>query len=131
MRFAGWSYALLTLVMCLGLPATSRGKEPTVPIVRISRGAFEAADLEKVKAQLAASEKALAPELKKLRGLRHYWVAIDRESSTMVNVSVWDSLADAKQMDTLPAMQALAKEFIAMGVRFERPIVNLDVLWER
>ncbi len=48
----------------------------------------------------------------------------------MVNVSVWRSLADAKQMETLASMLALAGEFSKLGVNFERPIINYDVLWK-
>jgi hypothetical protein len=48
----------------------------------------------------------------------------------MINVSVWQSLAEAKQMETLAPMLALAKEFSQMGVNFERPIINYDVVWE-
>lgn len=102
-----------------------------MPVVRISRGSFAAADFDRISASLTASEKALAPGLAAMRGLRHYWAAIDRESSTMVNVSVWASLADAKQMESMAAMQDLAREFMAMGVQFERPILNFDALWER
>jgi hypothetical protein len=98
-------------------------------VIRISRGTFVAGDHDRIKEKLAASEKTLAPVLAKLPGLRRYYVAIDRESNTMVNVSVWDSLAHARQMDGLPAMQAMAKDFMATGVKFERPIINLDMLW--
>ena len=102
-----------------------------MPVIRISRGSFAAAEHDRVKERLAATEEALVGELAKLPGLRHYYVAIDRTSSTMVNVSVWDTLEDATQMDSLPAMQALAKDFVAMGVSFERPIINLAILWQR
>jgi hypothetical protein len=33
-------------------------------------------------------------------------------------------------MDGLVAMQSLAKEFIALGVEFERPILNHEIVWE-
>ena len=99
-------------------------------VIRISRGAFAPADHETVKARLVAADAALAPELKKLRGLRHYWAGIDAASGTLVNVSVWSSLADARQMDSLPAMQDLAREFMALGVTFERPIINYEMVWE-
>jgi hypothetical protein len=59
-----------------------------------------------------------------------YWVGIDRTTNTMVNVSVWASLADAKQMETLAPMLALAGEFVERGVVFERPIANYETLWE-
>jgi hypothetical protein len=47
----------------------------------------------------------------------------------MSNVSVWETLADAKQLDTLQAMLDLAQTFTAAGVRFERPITNHETLW--
>jgi hypothetical protein len=65
-----------------------------------------------------------------LNGCLHYFAAIDRESSSMVNVSVWRSLADAQQMQTLAPMRALAEEFTREGVRFERPIINYETLWQ-
>jgi len=48
----------------------------------------------------------------------------------MINVSVWDSLDDARQMDTLPEMAAAGKGFAAGGVQFERPIINYLTVWE-
>jgi hypothetical protein len=33
-------------------------------------------------------------------------------------------------MASLAAMNTLAKEFIALGVEFERPIVNYPALWQ-
>ncbi|HEY7558681.1 MAG TPA: hypothetical protein VIH18_28150 [Candidatus Binatia bacterium] len=101
-----------------------------MPVVRISRGTYAPAAHEKIRARLIAADALLAPELKKLRGMRHYYAAIDAASGTMVNVSVWDSLEDARQMDGLVAMQSLAKEFIALGVEFERPILNHEIVWE-
>jgi hypothetical protein len=37
---------------------------------------------------------------------------------------------DAKQMDTLVPMLALAGEFVKLGVVFERPITNYETLWQ-
>ena len=48
----------------------------------------------------------------------------------MVNVSVWDTIEHAQSMATLAEMSALAKEFIELGVEFERPITNYPVLWQ-
>jgi hypothetical protein len=33
-------------------------------------------------------------------------------------------------MGALPEMASLAKDFIELGVEFERPIVNYSVLWQ-
>lgn len=99
-------------------------------VVRISRGSFEPENYEKVKAKLDASQEVLVPSIKRLNGLLLFYAGIDPTSNTMINVSVWETLADAKQMETLAPMQALAGEFTQLGVRFERPIMNFDTLWE-
>jgi hypothetical protein len=99
-------------------------------IVRLSRGSFPADKMEEVRARLAASLGPLAAALAELRGLLHYYAAVDPVSCTMVNVSLWATLDDARQMETLAAMLALAREFIALGVTFERPILNYETVWE-
>ena len=72
---------------------------------------------------------SLIPAIRQLSGCLHYFAAIDRASSSMVNVSVWRSLADAQQMQTLGPMLALAEDFSREGVRFERPVINYETLW--
>lgn len=101
-----------------------------MPVVRISRGSFKPEDYERIKARLDASQQTLMPAIRTLSGCMHYWAAIDRAASTMVNVSVWKSPADAKQMDTVAPMLALAGEFVGLGVVFERPIANYETLWQ-
>lgn len=99
-------------------------------VVRLSRGSFPPEKYEAVRARLDAAKEQLIPAIRALRGCLHYWVAIDPVSNTMINVSLWETLDDAKQMDTLQPMQALAGEFIALGVTFERPITNSQMLWD-
>lgn len=101
-----------------------------MPVIRISKGAFPAESLERIRGMLDASQQSLVPAIRDLAGCLHYWAAIDPVTSTMVNVSVWTTLEDAKQMDGLAAMKALAGEFVAAGVQFERPITNYDGLWQ-
>jgi hypothetical protein len=100
-----------------------------MPVVRISRGSFAPQKYETIKARLDAAQSTLVPAIRQLAGCLHYFAAIDRESSSMVNVSIWRSLADAQQMQTLAPMLALAEEFTREGVRFERPIINYETLW--
>ena len=100
-----------------------------MPIVRISRGSFPPEKYEPIKARLDAAQESLVPAIRELSGCLHYFAAIDRESSSLVNVSVWRSLADAQQMQTLGPMLALAEAFTREGVRFERPIANYETLW--
>lgn len=99
-----------------------------MPVVRISTGRFDTARLAAVERLLAASETALREPLTRLAGLRHYYVGIDRASGSVTNVSVWDSVADAHQMDTLAAMLAQRPLLEAAGVSFE-PITNHETLW--
>lgn len=101
----------------------------TLPIVRVSRGRFDPGRYGEIKKELAASSLSLVPAIQALPGMLHYYVGIDAVTSTMVNVSVWDSLEHAQQMSTLAPMLALATAFRALGVEFD-PIANHETLWE-
>lgn len=105
-------------------------EEYSMAVLRISRSSFKPENYERVKARLDGSHQTLAPAVRNLTGCLHYWAGIDRTTGTMVNVSVWKSLEDAKQMDTLAPMLALAVEFTGLGVVFERPIANYELLWQ-
>jgi hypothetical protein len=99
-----------------------------VPIVRISKGSFDAGATADVERRLAESEAALREALEGLHGLVRYYVGIDRAGCQLTNVSVWESLADAHQMDTLQPMLAQRPILEAAGVTFE-PITNHETLW--
>ncbi len=98
-------------------------------VVRISLGRFDADKYDMIRQLLDQSQKTLIPAIRALKGNRAYYVGIDRENSAMTNVSVWETLDDAKQMASLQAMLDLAKTFVDAGVRFERPITNHETLW--
>jgi len=98
-------------------------------VVRISLGRFDADKYAIIRQLLDQSQKTLIPAIRALKGNRAYYVGIDRENSAMTNVSVWETLDDAKQMASLQAMLDLAKTFVDAGVRFERPITNHETLW--
>jgi hypothetical protein len=97
-------------------------------VVRISRGKFDLSDAAEAERLLAESEAALRAPLQELRGLVHYYVGIDRELGYVVNVSVWQTLEDAHQMDGLQAMVAQRPILEAAGVGFQ-PITNHETLW--
>jgi hypothetical protein len=101
---------------------------PQPVVVRLSRGAFAPEKGAEVRAKLAEGRASLEPAVRQLRGLLHYYVAVDESGSTMVNVSVWTGLAEAKQMDTLVPMLAQRAVFEKLGVRFD-PIRNYATLW--
>jgi hypothetical protein len=97
-------------------------------VVRISKGTFAADRLEEVRRLIDQSADPLIPALKRLRGLIYYHAAVDAETSTVVNVSIWTDLDAAKQMDTLAPMLAQRPILEAAGVRFDR-ITNYQPLW--
>ena len=98
------------------------------PVVRISQGFFEPQQYETVAAKLQEGRRTLEPALRALSGLLHYYVSIDPVSNSMVNVSIWESLQAARQMDTLQEMLAQRDIFVALGVKFQ-PIRNYPGLW--
>ena len=100
-----------------------------MPVVRVSLGRFDADRYDAVRSLLDDSRRTLIPAIRALPGNRGFHAGIDRANSAMTNVSLWDSLPDAWQLDSLQAMLDLAKVFVDAGVRFERPITNHDVLW--
>jgi quinol monooxygenase YgiN len=100
-----------------------------MPVVRISLARFDSDKFELVQKLLDQSQVTLVPAIRGLKGNIAYYVGIDRENNAMTNVSVWESLDDAKQMASLQAMLDLAGTFVEAGVRFERPITNHETLW--
>ncbi len=78
-----------------------------LPIVRISRGRFDAHRYEDIRKRLADARLTLIPAIQALPGMLHYYVGIDAETSTMVNISIWNCLEHAQQMSTLGPMLAL------------------------
>jgi hypothetical protein len=97
-------------------------------VVRISKGRFDPENAAAAERALAESERALRVPLTRLSGLLHYYVGIDRVNRQLINVSVWDSLASAHQMDTLPEMLAQRPILERAGVTFE-VITNHEMLW--
>jgi hypothetical protein len=118
-----------------GLPLATRaqeggGKDMAVPVVRVSLGTFDADKAAIIEAKLIESKAALESGIRAMRGNLGYYVGIDRKNNAMSNVSLWESVEAAEQMATFQAMNDLAATFIALGVRFQRPILNLTTLWE-
>jgi len=99
-----------------------------MPVVRISKGRFDPPNAARAERLLGESERVLRGALTRLSGLVHYYVGVDRANGQVTNVSVWDSLSDAHQMDTLPEMLAQRPILEAAGVTFE-VITNHETLW--
>ncbi len=112
--------------------AVARGeftkREECLMVVRISKGKFDITNVTAAERLLAESERSLLESLTQLPGLLHYYVGIDRVNGYLTNVSVWDSVEHAHQLDTLAAMLAQRPLLEAAGVRFE-VITNHETVW--
>lgn len=99
-------------------------------VVRVSLIDVPAERLDEVAKRLEDAAAELAG-IRKLRGLRTYVAGVDRRTSRLTNVSVWDSVEDAEQMSSFQPMLDLATEFSSIErVTFLPPIPNLEALWE-
>lgn len=100
------------------------------PVVRVSVLRCKPEQFPEIKRMMAASKTVLEEGIRRMRGLIHYYAGEDEAVSSLTNVSIWQSLADAKQMDTFQPMLALGKEFAAKGATFEQPIMKYLTLWQ-
>jgi hypothetical protein len=123
-------FPLLFGTMFRGISRVEEGPSMKAPVIRISIGKFDADKASIVEGKLQESRASLESGIRAMSGNIAYYVGIDRLNNAMHNVSVWESVSDANQMATFAPMLALGEEFAKQGVRFDRPILNCDTLWQ-
>ncbi len=101
-----------------------------MPCVRISILRCDADQFAELSQMMLDAEAVLAPGIRALPGLIHFYTGQDEATLSLSNVSVWQSLNEAKQLDTYQPMLDLGKTFVTKGARFERPILNHVTQWE-
>lgn len=101
----------------------------TLPVVRVSILRCEPEQFETLKEKMVEAESVLAPGIRRMKGLIAYFAGADEASSSLTNVSIWESESDARQMERFQPMLDLGKSFAEAGARFERPIMNYQRLW--
>jgi hypothetical protein len=100
-----------------------------VSIVRVSILNIPTDFLDYAEKLMAEAESDLA-EIRNLPGLLAYFAGVDRTTSQLSNVSVWDSVEHAKAMSTFQPMIDLATKLAETpGVTFLRPIPNFENIW--
>lgn len=99
-------------------------------VIRVSILRCKPEQFAEIKRMMVQSREALEPGIRKMKGLLHYYAGEDEAVSSLTNVSIWQTLEDAKQMDSFQPMLDLGAAFAAKGCRFERPIMNYASLWE-
>lgn len=96
--------------------------------LRISRGHFAADRYQEIADRLRSAEVVLAPVIRELPGLIDYYAGLDRETNSMIRVSVWDTQEHAAAMANVKIVAEKRAEFEAAGVTWE-PIVTYSVSW--
>jgi hypothetical protein len=106
--------------MTLVLPPTS--------VIRVSRADFDPSRFAEVDRMTRDTGTYLIPAINRLSGLAAYFAGASPTGSA-VHVSLWESDADARQMDSLKEMVVNARrDAEAVGAQFT-PIVNYPVAW--
>jgi hypothetical protein len=91
-------------------------------VVRNFRGRYPVERHAQITARLSDSGATPIPALRAMAGSHE-------ASATMIDLSVRDTREHAQAMTARPEMAPLARQFIAMGVDIERPIIKSPVLW--
>jgi hypothetical protein len=100
------------------------------PVVRVSILRCPPNRFAELRQMMMAADPVLRPGIEAMRGLLAFYAGADEATSSLSNVSIWNTLADAKQLDTFQPMLELGKTFSASGATFERPVMNYSTLWQ-
>lgn len=101
-----------------------------MPVIRVSVFRCQPQQFAELKQMLAESMAVLEPGIRQMPGLIHFYAGEDEAVNAFINVSLWRTLEDAKQLDRFQPMLDLGKVFASKGAMFERPIANYAPLWE-
>jgi hypothetical protein len=88
------------------------------PVVRVSILRCKAERFEEFERMMNESATILLPGIRAMNGCRAYFAGSDQATSSLSNVSVWDSPEDAKQMERFQPMLDLGKRFLDAGATF-------------
>ncbi len=98
-------------------------------VVRVSILRSSKENFARLAAMMREAEAVLRPGIEALPGFVAFHTGEDPDGLAFGMVSIWESLEDAKRMDSFAPMLELAPTFIAAGATFERPILNFATLW--
>ncbi len=99
------------------------------PVIRVSIIRCDATRFALLRRMMLEAEADLRPGIEAMPGLLAFYAGADEATSSLINVSVWDTLEHARQLDSFQPMLDAGKRFVAEGARFERPIMNHASLW--
>jgi|SRR5580698_7554728 hypothetical protein len=100
------------------------------PVVRVSILRCAAEKFRDLQQMMIDSDPVLRPGIEAMPGLISLYTGADEATLSLSQVSIWDTLAHAKQLDTFQPMLDLGKAFVQKGATFERPIMNYATFWQ-
>jgi hypothetical protein len=104
--------------------------EPMQPVVRISILRCARENFDNLQRMMTDADAVLRPGIEAMPGLISFYAGADEATLSLMNVSIWTTLENAKQLDTYQPMLDLGKTFVQAGATFERPIMNHLTLWQ-
>lgn len=97
-------------------------------VIRVARNDWDPARFDQAAEINERTSDYLIPAIQRLDGLIAFYAGVSPTGS-LVNASIWQSTADAQQLDNLKEMIVDARnEFSAIEATFN-PIVNYPVVW--
>jgi len=100
------------------------------PVVRVSILRCAPEKFAELRQMMIETDSVLRPGIEAMPGLIDFYAGADEATSSLINVSTWKTLDNAKQLDTFQPMLDLGKAFVQKGATFERPIMNHLTLWQ-
>ena len=100
-----------------------------LPVVRVSIFRVAPDKFDMFVRLMEEAETALGPGIRAMPGFQDFVSGADRETLSLVNVSYWDTVEHAKQLDHFQPMLELGRRYAELGAQFERPIMNYAPLW--
>ena len=101
----------------------------SVPVICVSLVRAAPARFETFRELMSRSRAAFASGLQSMPGARSYLAGADPVTGSLINVSLWDTLEDARRMESFRPMHDLALQFAELGAWFERPVMRHATLW--
>jgi hypothetical protein len=99
------------------------------PVIRVSILRCQPEKFLELRQMMIEADAVLRPGIEAMPGLLDFYAGADEATSSLTNVSIWETLENAKQLDTYQPMLESGKTFVEKGATFERPIMNYATLW--
>jgi hypothetical protein len=100
------------------------------PVIRVSILRCQPEKFPEIRQMMIEADAVLRPGIEAMPGLIEFYAGADEATYSLINVSIWETLENAKQLDTYQPMLDSGKAFVERGAIFERPIMNHATLWQ-